>query len=201
MDIVIASHNGNKVREFRAMLKSFPDLEIFSLSDFPDYPSPEETGVTFEENAILKATLAAKELNKWILAEDSGLVVPILSGEPGVYSARYAGANATDLENRRKLLKALENKSGLDRSAYFECVIALSNPEGNVRCVKGICEGFITEVEKGRNGFGYDSIFIKNDYHQTFAELDPSTKNRVSHRRKALDKLMLILDPLIQKNQ
>jgi len=194
MEIVIASTNLHKVREFREMLKSLKGLDVLSLHHFPSYVQPPETGATFKENAILKAVHAAAELNKWVLADDSGLVVPSLGGAPGVYSQRYAGEEATDAENRQKLLSALESKQDLDRSAYFECCLALANPSGLVKCVTGICEGTLLKEERGRHGFGYDSLFVKNDYDKTFAELDEATKNRISHRRKALEKLSATLE-------
>ncbi|MDR3625093.1 MAG: RdgB/HAM1 family non-canonical purine NTP pyrophosphatase [Chlamydiales bacterium] len=201
MEIVIATHNMHKVRELRAMLKSDLSIEFLSLNDFPSYVAPEETGSTFEENALIKASSAAHCFNKWVLADDSGLVVPSLNGEPGVFSARYAKVDRsqhtpTDRENRIKLLKALAGKSDLNRSAYFECCLALVSPNDEKKIFKGVCEGLITEEERGKNGFGYDAIFIKHDYNQTFAELDESIKNRISHRRKAVDKLILYLESL-----
>lgn len=176
------------------MLKSVASLDIRTLNDFPEYKAPEEKGATFEENALLKATHAAKALNKWVLADDSGLCVVSLKGAPGIHSARYAGASATDKDNRKKLLEALKGKQGLERSAYFECCLVLASPKDEVKVFKGTCEGFIANEECGKNGFGYDPLFIKYDYNQTFAELDESTKNRVSHRRKAVDKFMSFLE-------
>lgn len=196
MEILFASHNLHKMREFRDMFKSLAHIEFISLHQFPDYQLPEETGKTFRENAILKAEHAAKELNRWTLADDSGLVVPALLGEPGVRSRRYAGLEATDEENRQKLLNAMESFEGPARTAYFECCLAIANPLGLQKCVEGICEGQIIEEPKGRYGFGYDSLFIKNDYEKTFAELDDSIKNRVSHRRKAFDRLFNFLEAL-----
>lgn len=196
MELVIATHNLHKVREIREMLKQVKGVDVLSLLNFPDYELPEETGVTFEENAKLKAEHAAKALGKWVLADDSGLSVPSLEGRPGVYSKRYGGEDATDAENRQLLLEELENMEDLQRSAYFECCLALANPEGVHKCVSATVEGMITKKEKGRNGFGYDSIFFKNDYDKTFAELDEQTKNRISHRRKAFDKLITVLEGL-----
>lgn len=196
MEIVIASQNVHKIREFREMLKSLPHIDVTSLLNYPEYTPPEETGKTFEENAKIKAAHAAKALNKWTLADDSGLIVPGLSGEPGVYSRRYAGENATDAENRRKLLDQLSGKTELDRSAYFECCLALANPEGIYKCCTGICEGYIADKELGRNGFGYDPLFIKHDYDKTFAELEENIKNRVSHRRKALEKILIVIETI-----
>lgn len=196
MEIVIATHNVHKIRELRAMLKENALIDFFSLNDFPEYLPPEETGKSFEENALLKATHAATHLNKLCLADDSGLVVPALSGRPGIYSARYAKEGATDRENRQKLLGELKGKNDLERSAYFECVLALAAPNGKNKTFKGHCEGLITTEERGKNGFGYDPLFMKHDYNHTFAELDESTKNRISHRRKAVDKFVLYLESL-----
>lgn len=200
MELVLATHNLGKVREFREMLKEIKILDILSLLQFPDYQLPEETGVTFEENAILKAEHAAKHLQKWVLADDSGLIIPALKGAPGVFSKRYAGDEASDAENRRKLLSEMKEMEGIARSAYFECCLALAAPEGLKKTVTGICEGMISFQEKGRNGFGYDPLFVKHDYDKTFAELDEHTKNRVSHRRKAIDKLIPFLTALQNSN-
>jgi len=176
------------------MFKSLPHIELVSLHQFGDYEAPEETGTTFRENAILKAEHAARQLNRLVVADDSGLVVPALNGEPGVRSRRYAGPAATDSENRQKLLYAMQDLHGEARTAYFECCLALAGPEGLIKCVEGICEGIIISETKGRNGFGYDPLFIKNDYEKTFAELDNTTKNRVSHRRKAFERLSTCLE-------
>jgi len=196
MELVLATHNLHKVREIREMLKGLKHIDVLSLLNFPDYELPEETGTTFEENAGLKADHAAKALSHWVLADDSGLVVPTLEGKPGVYSKRYAGDDATDAENRKKLLSELENMQDLQRSAYFECCLVLASPEGIQKSVHGTVEGTIIDEEKGRNGFGYDAIFLKNDYDKTFGELDEQTKNRISHRRKAFDKLITALEGL-----
>ncbi|HAB98510.1 MAG TPA: non-canonical purine NTP pyrophosphatase, RdgB/HAM1 family [Parachlamydiales bacterium] len=196
MQLVIASQNVHKVREFRTMLKNLPQLDLLSLRDFPDYLPLPETGSSFEEIAIAKAVHAAQTLQQWVLAEDSGLIVPALAGAPGIFSARYAGENATDLDNRKKLLEEMRHLLDDDRCAYYECCIAIASPEGLEKCVRGTCEGKIALAEKGNNGFGYDSLFIKHEYNKTFAELEESIKNRVSHRRKALDKLLPTLESL-----
>lgn len=200
MELVIASRNVHKVREFRAMLKSLRELDLLSLVDFPSYESPEEIGKTFEENALLKATHAAKTLGKWVIADDSGIVVPALRGEPGIHSRRYAGEGATDKDNRQKLLREMRSIAHPHRQAYFECWIALAGPEGTLKAVKGISEGEVLEEERGRHGFGYDALFLKHEYGKTFAELDEQTKNRVSHRRKALDRLQPTLEALLSKH-
>lgn len=196
MELILATHNMHKVREFRELFKPLKKFEILSLKNFPNYTLPPETGTTFEENALLKARHASAHLKKWVMADDSGLVVPILSGEPGVISARYAGENATDIDNRAKLLKRMQHLTGLERAAYFECILALCSPDGFEKTFRGICEGMILDEERGRNGFGYDPLFIKHDYDKTFAELDENVKNRISHRYKAFEKLALYLETL-----
>lgn len=196
MEILLATSNMHKIREFKDILSSLAHLEFLSLILFPHYQAPEETGTTFRENAILKAEHAAKHLNRWVLADDSGLVVPTLKGQPGVYSRRYAGPEASDSDNRKKLLQAMEPLRQLERSAYYECCIAIASPDGLQKCVTGICEGIIATEERGRHGFGYDPLFIKNDYEKTFGEIPEATKNRISHRRKAIERLFPFLENL-----
>jgi XTP/dITP diphosphohydrolase len=197
LEVILATHNPHKLAEFRAIFKAFaPTVDLITLRAFPHYPVPEETGTTFEENAKLKALAAAKDLGGFALADDSGLVVPALEGRPGVYSARYAGPGATDFDNRKKLIREMEGLEGLHRSAYFECVLVLASPEGVKIVARGKVEGTIVEAERGRNGFGYDPLFQKLESNKTFAELDEQTKNRISHRRKAFDKLMLSWESL-----
>ena len=197
MDLIIASTNMHKVRELRALLSQNKKFDLYSLIDFPDYVQPPETGKTFEDNALLKAQHAAMHLKKWVLSDDSGLVVPALEGRPGVFSARYAGESASDKENRKKLLKEMEGLEGVGRSAYFECCIVLCSPEGVSKSVRGTVEGTILTAERGKQGFGYDSLFVKHDYSHSFAELDESIKNRISHRSKAMDKLKMLLEQSI----
>ena len=198
MDLVIASSNLHKVREIRDILKTCKNLKVdlLSLCNFTDYQALEETGSSFKENAENKALHAAKTLGKWVIADDSGLIVPALNGEPGVFSARYAGKNATDAKNRQKLIKKLQTLEEADRNAYFECCICLATPEGIKKTFSGKCEGTLLTEEKGNNGFGYDPIFIKYDYDKTFAELGSNTKNKISHRSKAIEKLALYLESL-----
>jgi XTP/dITP diphosphohydrolase len=130
------------------------------------------------------------------MADDSGLVVPMLKEEPGIHSKRYAGDNAADVDNRQKLLEAMRHFHGLDRSAYFECSLALCCPDGMEKSVTGTCEGHILFEERGSNGFGYDPLFVKHDYDKSFAEVTESVKNRISHRRKAFEKLLPTLETL-----
>lgn len=198
MQLVIASRNVHKIRELRAMLKAYKFLDILSLLDFPNYAPLPENGKTLEENATIKAIHAAKTLGRLTLADDTGLVIPALQGAPGVFSARYAGENATDPENRKKLLSEMKNILDPDRQGYFECWLAIATPHGLKKCVRGVCEGNILTEEKGGKGFGYDSLFVKYEYGKTFSELEENVKNRISHRRKALDKLHLLLESLAE---
>lgn len=199
MELVIASKNVHKIREFRAILKKMGDFDLLSLMDFPQYVPLPESANSFESNAIAKAEHAAKALNRWVIADDSGLVIPALQGAPGVHSRRFAGDQATDKENRQKLLKEMSHLCDAQRQGYFECWIALASPQGLKKTVKGVSEGMILEQERGSLGFGYDAIFVKHEYGKTFAELEEDTKNRISHRRKALDKLLPILESILQE--
>ena len=198
MEIILASTNLQKIREFRELFHLLQFVDLLSLHQFNQYQLPEETGITFKENAILKATHAAKHLQKWTLADDSGLVVPALNNEPGIFSARYAGPHKSEQENREKLLNCMLHLKDEEREAYCVCAIALAGPDGYIKCVEGICEGRIAEEARGRGGFGYDSLFIKNGYEKTFAEI-PSVKNRISHRARAFERLIILLESL--KNQ
>ncbi|MFY7842666.1 MAG: RdgB/HAM1 family non-canonical purine NTP pyrophosphatase [Rhabdochlamydiaceae bacterium] len=194
--IIIATSNLHKLREFKTILKERLKVDILSLCDFKDYILPEETGTSFEENAVLKALAGAKAFNSLVLADDSGLVVPALKGDPGIHSSIYAGLGASDKENRAKLLRNMNHLKEEQRYAYFSCALALADPTGIKACVTASCEGFITEEEKGIQGFGYDCLFMKHEYGKTFGQLDHETKNRVSHRKKAIDKLCLTLESM-----
>ena len=196
MELVIASKNVHKIRELRSMLKEYKQLDVLSLLDFPSYTPAVEDGASFEEIVCHKAVHAATTLNRMTLADDSGLIVPALQGAPGIYSSRYAGDLATDAENRHKLLKEMKEILEPNRQGYFECWIAVASPDGLKKCVRGLCEGMILDEEKGNYGFGYDPIFIKHEYGKSFAEIEENLKNRISHRRKAFDKLHVFLASL-----
>ncbi len=198
MEIVIASQNLHKIREIRAILKPEHPFDYLSLLDFPEYQPPEESGETFENNAFIKATHAANTLKRWVIAEDSGLVVPALENQPGVRSSRYAGDTASDKENRVKLINALDHIPENERVGYYFCALAFASPDGIQMQVKGSCEGSLLLKPRGSQGFGYDPLFLKYDYNKTFAEIDEETKNRISHRRKALDKLTPALENLLK---
>ncbi len=184
--LVIATRNKNKLREFREVLKDL-QIEIRSLDDFGPIPEAIEDGDTFDENAYKKAIHTAKILGLPALADDSGLVVEALNGEPGVYSARYAGADATDEKNCDKLLNAL--KGVKNRRAHFQCVLSIAVPSGPALTYEGRCEGVIIDDKRGNNGFGYDPIFYFEEFGKTFAELSMEEKNKVSHRGRALTDL------------
>jgi len=159
------------------------------LNLFPEIPAAVEDGKTFEENSAIKAFGASSFLPEaFILADDSGLEVDALKGEPGVYSARYAGEKATDAENRLKLLAELKKfgVKGKDRSARFRCVLTVVQADRKLGVFGGSCEGLIVNEEKGDGGFGYDSLFIPSGYCQTFGQLSVAEKNQLSHRAKAL---------------
>jgi XTP/dITP diphosphohydrolase len=195
MQLVLATENLHKIRELKSILKPLlKDVDIFSLKDFPPYEAPPETGKTFGENAILKAEAAAKHLGIYAIADDSGLVVPALGGRPGIYSRRYAGETCTEKESLDKLISELKNLREEERSGYFECAIAFASPEKLIKITAGFCEGSLIVEPRGRRGFGYDSIFIKYDYSKTLAEIEEEVKNRISHRRKALDKMILTVE-------
>jgi len=198
IEIVIASSNLHKIREVRSILKLHLPFDYLSLLDFSGYVAPEECGRSFEENALAKAVHAAKNLKRWALADDSGLVVPALGGLPGVKSARFAGERSSDKQNRQKLIQELGSVPDNERVGYFYCACALVSPEGVQKQVHGICEGSLILAPRGSQGFGYDPLFLKYDYNKTFAEMDEDTKNRISHRRKALDKLLPFLEELFE---
>ncbi|MCF7617358.1 XTP/dITP diphosphatase [Bacillus sonorensis] len=192
-EVIIATKNEGKVKEFKEMLAP-RGYDVKSLLDIGYTADIEETGQTFEENAIIKAETIAKETGKMVIADDSGLSVDYLGGRPGVYSARYAGEEKNDLANLQKLLQELEGVEKEDRTARFRCALALSIPGQETKTVEGAVEGFITEEPAGTNGFGYDPVFLVKDKDKTMAQLSSSEKNKISHRADALKKLSALLD-------
>ncbi len=201
MKLVLATRNKGKVAEIKKILEDLPEVELLSLRDFPDLAPIEETGKTFQENAILKAKTVANSTGCWALADDSGLVVEALNGAPGVYSARYAGKNATDTSNNQKLLKALEKVPWEKRRAAFVCVMALCSPKGKCYTCEGRFEGIISFEPKGNAGFGYDPVFYVPEYDKTVAELTPEIKNMISHRAQALKKIKPLLIQIIRSSE
>jgi XTP/dITP diphosphohydrolase len=194
VSIVIATRNPGKTAEIRDLLQDFP-IQIRNLEDFGPIPEVEEDGNTFEENAYKKASFTARILGLPALADDSGLVVDALNGAPGVLSARYGGKEATDADRCTKLLAELAGQT--DRRAAFECVISIAMPTGPALTYDARCEGLITELPAGHNGFGYDPVFFYPPLEKTFAELNRDEKNRVSHRGKALAELKLEMDKVM----
>lgn len=187
--LAVASGNAGKIAEFHTLLGE--GVEIMSLRDL-GLLSPEETGTTFEENALLKARYVFDQVGMVTLADDSGLEVDALDGAPGVLSARYAGDQHDDAANRVRLLDALDNVADESRTARFVAVIAIIDLEGEVTLARGTCEGLITRQERGLGGFGYDSLFELPDG-RTMAELSAATKNTVSHRAQAMRIAMPVL--------
>ena len=186
---VIATENEHKLKEIGAILKDL-QLEVLSIRDAGlESLKIIENGDTFEENALIKARAVMERTGKLAIADDSGLEVDILNGQPGIYSARFAGENATDDENNKKLLKLLEGVPLYDRTARFVCSIAAVFPNGDTLVLRGECPGIIGLEPKGKGGFGYDPLFIVEKYNKTFAELGEEKKNRISHRAVALEKL------------
>ncbi len=192
--LVIATRNPGKTSEIRDLLEGFP-IEIKNLDDFGPIPEVEEDGETFDDNAYKKASFAANVLGIPALADDSGLVVEALDGAPGVYSARYAGENATDEQRVSKLLNELKNAA--NRKAAFECVISIAVPGGPALTYEGRCEGVIAEHPAGENGFGYDPVFYYPPLKKTFAQLTRAEKSRISHRGRALAEIRNEFDKVL----
>ncbi len=194
MDLLLATRNPHKLREFRELLGH--GFEVTGLSSFPEIAIPEETGRTFADNAILKAVgtsrcdvrTAPRAVPTFVIADDSGLEIDGLDGAPGIYSARYAGENASDAKNVDKLLRELRARNIADekRSAQFRCVIALAQNGKLLGVFEGTVEGNIVDPPRGTGGFGYDPVFQPKEFKQTFAEMPPELKNKISHRAQVI---------------
>lgn len=190
MKIVLASNNKNKLREIREILEPM-SFEVLSLKDCDINIDIAETGTTFEENATIKAKAIYDMTKLPCIADDSGLEVAYLHREPGIYSSRYAGENASDHDRCNLILSKLENVPIELREARFVCAMCYINADGEIKTVRGTVEGYIGFEEKGENGFGYDPIFMYGS--KSFAELSADEKNSISHRSNALKKLVEIL--------
>jgi XTP/dITP diphosphohydrolase len=189
-EFVLGSRNPGKAREIAALLDPF-GIDIRSLNEFPDVPDVVEDGTSFAENAAKKASETAIVLNRWVIAEDSGLAVDALDGAPGIFSARFSGESATDERNNQKLLAELADVPPEKRGAKYVCHVAVSDPSGNVKLnVERECRGRISIEARGSNGFGYDPYFLIPEYHLTFGELSPLVKKVLSHRARAMRDLM-----------
>jgi XTP/dITP diphosphohydrolase len=185
MELVVATRNAGKLREIRRLLAE-TGIRVLGLDAFADLPEIEEDGETFEANARKKAETVARLTGRLTLADDSGLVVDALGGQPGVRSARFAGVDATDEENNLKLLEELAGAPRERRGAAFHCAMALCRPEDECLLFFGRVPGIILDAPRGEEGFGYDPLFLVREYGKTMAELPLDVKNRISHRGQAL---------------
>ncbi|MBF0522543.1 MAG: XTP/dITP diphosphatase [Candidatus Omnitrophica bacterium] len=191
-EIVVATKNEGKLREIKNLLEDL-GFKVTSLKDYPHAPEIVEDGKTFAQNAIKKAVTIAFYTKKLVMGEDSGIEIKALNNRPGIYSARYSGADATDEKNNRKLLRELKGVPLTRRQARYRCFIALVDPNGFLKVVCGSCPGLIATRPSGKNGFGYDPLFIIPRYKKTFGEIDPAIKAKISHRAKALEKVKKVL--------
>lgn len=191
--LLIATNNEGKLREMRSMLGD-SSIELVTLKDVGIFQDVEEGGATFAENAAIKAHAYAKSARMWTISDDSGLEVDALGGAPGVLSARYAGEGATDSDRIEKLLGELKNISPSDRGARFVCSVAIADEMGEIRFQsEGICHGRIAPSPIGKGGFGYDPIFVPEGFEETFGELPSEVKDGISHRARALRKIIAFL--------
>lgn len=186
--ILIASNNQGKIKEIKELLEDF-DVDIRSLKDMGIVVDVPETGRTFKENAALKAEALSQKTKMITIADDSGLSVDALNGEPGIFSARYSGPEKDSERNIDKLLGKLNGVPADQRTAHFSCTLALSIPDAPTRFAAGRCDGVITTERRGADGFGYDPVFLVPAEQETFAEMGEAKKNRISHRARALQEL------------
>jgi XTP/dITP diphosphohydrolase len=198
MELLAATRNKDKLKEIRAILADL-DLDVISSADVQGLREVEEDGATVRDNAIKKAIETAKFAKMLTLADDTGLEVDALNGEPGVRSARFAGDDGSYHENNKKLLELLKDVALEKRTARFRCVAAVADENGLVETVESICNGMIIEEERGGGGFGYDPLFIPDGQVKTFGELSPDVKNRISHRAKALQKAWAVLSRYLRE--
>lgn len=199
MRIVFATGNANKVREIKAILADL-NMEVLSMKEAGVYAEAEENGTTFAENAMIKAKdIAAKVSDAIVMADDSGLVVDALNGEPGIYSARYLGEDTPYSIKNANIIERLEGIPVEERSARFVCAIAAVLPDGRVLSTEGTIEGYIGYEERGNGGFGYDPIFMVPEYGCSTAELSAEAKNAISHRGKALNAMKILLQDALEK--
>lgn len=197
MRVFLATANLHKIKEIEKILETVPGVETITLKDGINIPEVIEDGKTFEENSIKKAVEIAKYLDMITISDDSGLCVEALNGEPGIYSARYAGEPGKDLDNNKKLINNLFNIK--NRNAKFVCVITISDKNGKYRTFHGEINGEIIDEPNGSKGFGYDPHFYLKDYNKTMAELSEEEKNKISHRGKALKNLKIVINEVLKE--
>jgi XTP/dITP diphosphohydrolase len=200
IELLVATRNAKKLKEIKELLSDL-QIKVTSLADYQDMPRIEEDGKTFSENAIKKAATISLYTKKLVMGEDSGLEVRFLKNAPGIYSARFSGPNATDKKNNAKLLKLLKNVPAKKRQARYRCCAALTDEKGIVDVVSGSCNGVIDVRIKGKNGFGYDPLFLVPRFNKTFGELDPAIKAKISHRARALKKFKRIIEKYLAGHQ
>ena len=193
LEILIATNNLGKVKEIKDILDS-SKIKILTMKDFPPLPKIEEDGKTYQENAFKKARKISEYTGKICLADDSGLEIDYLKGKPGIYSSRWGNS---DEERINKVLKLIENVPKNKRNAKFVCVVVLVFPNGKIYMVKEECKGIIAFNPKGEHGFGYDPIFLVPEYDKTFAELGDKIKNQISHRGKAMRRMIDIINKIV----
>ena len=186
--VVLATRNQGKVTEFRRILEEYAagEIELLGLQDFPEMPDVEESGSTFEANALLKAHATAQFTKLPAIADDSGICIDFLDGAPGIFSARWAGQHGDDEANLQKVLREMSGITADKRGAQFRCVVALAHPNGEYIYEEGVMHGEIVDSPRGENGFGYDPIFQPTGFTQTSAQLSAIEKDEISHRGKAL---------------
>lgn len=199
-EIILATKNKDKIREIKNIIKGY-DVKIKTFLDFNDFIDIEEDRLTIEENSQKKAIEISKHKRLYAIADDTGLFVDALNGRPGVYSSRYAGKNASYIDNNIKLLKELEGIKTEKRTATFRCAITLAGPSGKYITVVGEIKGYILNEMKGNNGFGYDPLFYIPEYDMTFAQMPLELKNKISHRADALNKIKPYLIDLIKNEK
>ncbi|HEX2925502.1 MAG TPA: XTP/dITP diphosphatase [Ruminiclostridium sp.] len=195
--IIVATKNKGKIREIKDVLSGLP-FEVISMNEAGIDIDVVEDGKTFEENSLKKALEICKVSKSLVIADDSGLEVDFLNGAPGIYSARFAGPEASDADKNKKLLDLLKDVPFEKRTARFVCAIAVAFPDGRNFVIRGTCEGFIDFECKGNNGFGYDPLFFIQQYNKTMGEIDADLKNEISHRAKALAKMQNQLHNYLQ---
>ena len=200
LKLLLATGNAAKVREYKLLLEGIP-FEVVTVAEQGIEVEVSESGKTMEENATLKALSYARLSNLLTLADDSGLEVDILGGEPGVMSARYAGAGASDKDRIERLLNKLDDTPWEKRTARFRCVIAIAKPSGWVETCEGVCNGIVTFNPRGTSGFGYDPVFYLPQFGKTMAELSPEEKNDISHRGRAARQARHILQRLFEEDR